>query len=425
MTDLISLGVIGVALLTSYVVQRYASCFYVDPDEIEAHLPSASASDKAFLGTLSTHPRLLMQVAEAYKAFSLIVIVLLTFAVIAKAWTDTGAAAYVVYVAGVVVIWLAHMLIVEVLPRLMSRRGITSTMLRYLWVMRVIYLAFVPVVKGYRIIVKRSQADEVVSEEEKEEIVERALETVAEHAGISETIVDEEEKEMIGQIFLLDQTVVREIMIPRMDIVAIEKNMSFTAIRELVRRDGHSRYPVYEETIDRILGLLYVKDLFSKPPDAGEKFVIGKYLRKPYFVPETKIIGELLREFKDKRQHIALVADEYGGIAGLVTLEDIIEEILGEIQDEHDSEVAEFFELGDDQYMVSAGLMVEKLQDYLDTDYEQQDYDTVGGLIYDLIGRVPDEGQKIRWHDIEFEIDRVEGQRILRVKVSKKQQSSI
>jgi CBS domain containing-hemolysin-like protein len=157
-------------------------------------------------------------------------------------------------------------------------------------------------------------------------------------------------------------------------MVGIEENMSFRKIRQLVSRDGHSRYPVYQETIDKVIGLIYVKDLFSNPPEAGEKFDINKYLRKPYFIPETKIIGELLREFKDKRQHIALVADEYGGVAGLVTLEDIIEEIFGEIQDEHDSEEAEFADMGDGRFVVSANLLVEKLQDYLDTDYEHADY---------------------------------------------------
>lgn len=420
MANLILPAIIIIALATSYIVSRYASAFYVDPDEIESLMPSTSESTRSFLKLLAGDPRAVMQVAEAYEAFSLIVITVVSFKLIDRFSVPPGIVTYLVYAVGLAVVWLLHGLVVQVLPRLSSRRGINRAILKHLWVIRVIYLAFVPVVRLYRLVIRRSQADEQVTEEEKEEIVERALDTVAEHAGIGEQIVDDEEKEMISQIFLLDQTVVREIMIPRIDIVGVEKNMAFTGIRELVRRDGHSRYPVYEETIDKVLGLLYVKDLFSNPPERGEKFVIEDYLRKPYFVPESKVIGELLREFKDKRQHIALVADEYGGVAGLVTLEDIIEEIFGEIQDEHDYEVSEFLDLGDGQYVVSAGLMVEKLQDYLDTDYEQQDYVTVGGLIYDLVGKVPDVGQRIPWHDLEFEIDKIEGQRILRVKVRSK-----
>lgn len=418
MVDFVFLAVIVLAYATSYVVSRYASAFYVDPDEIESLIPGTSESTRFFLRRLAADPRALIQVAEAYESFSLIVIAVLSLRLIEVISATAGVAAtYVAYAVGLAVVWIMHSLIVQVLPRLSSRRGIHRNLLKHLWLIRIIFPLFLPIVRLYRFIIKSSQTDERVTEEEKEEIVERALETVAEHAGIDEQIVDDEEKEMISQIFLLDQTVVREIMIPRIDIVGIEKNMSFTGIRELVRRDGHSRYPVYEESIDKVQGLLYVKDLFSKPPELGEKFVIEDYLRKPYFVPETKVIGELLREFKDKRQHIALVADEYGGIAGLVTLEDIIEEIFGEIQDEHDYEVSEFLDQGNGEYVVSAGLMVEKLQDHLDTDYEQHDYDTVGGLIYDLVGKVPDVGQRIRWHDLEFEIDRVEGQRIMRVKV--------
>jgi len=417
MANFIPAVAIIVVLATSYIVSRYASAFYVDPDEIESLVPSASPSVRSFLKLLANDPRALIQVAQAYETFSLIVIAVLSFKLIDRFSVPDGVITYMVYVVGLIVVWLLHVMAVLVLPRLSSRRGINRALLKHLWVIRVIYPVFLPVVQVYRRVIKRSQADEQVTEEEKEEIVERALDTVAEHAGIGGRIVDDEEKEMISQIFLLDQTVVREIMIPRIDIIGVEKNMTFTAIRELVRRDGHSRYPVYEETIDKVLGLLYVKDLFSDPPERGEKFVIEDYLRKPYLVPETKIIGELLREFKDKRQHIALVVDEYGGVAGLVTLEDIIEEIFGEIQDEHDYELSEFIDLGDGEYVVSAGLMVEKLQDYLDTEYEQQDYDTVGGLIYDLVGKVPDVGQKIKWHDLEFEIDKIEGQRILRVKV--------
>jgi magnesium and cobalt transporter len=288
-------------------------------------------------------------------------------------------------------------------------------MVRQLWFIRLIWLFFFPVVRLYRSALKHTAAVDQVSEEEKDEIVERAIETLAEQAGISETIVEEEEKEMIGQIFRLDQTIVREIMIPRIDIVGISRSLSFTEIRKLVLEDGHSRYPVYDKTIDKIVGMLYVKDLFGRMPEPGEKFVISRYLRKPFFIPETKVIRELLNEFKLRRLHIAVVVDEFGGVAGIVTLEDIIVEIFGEIQDEHDWEETPIVRFRDGHLRVDAGVLVEELQEYLDTDYEQGDYDTVGGLIYDIVGSVPSEGQRVKWFDIEFEIDRVEGQRILYV----------
>ncbi|UCD64268.1 MAG: HlyC/CorC family transporter [Candidatus Zixiibacteriota bacterium] len=420
MAEFLAALVIVAGFLTGYIVSRYASMVFVDPDEIDTFYPKASPSQRAFMRRLADDPRALMQVADAYKAFVLILVSGLSLRLVSTAVAYLGVAAYLGYAVGFVFIWVLYLAVVEALPRYYSRKAVRRTMLRYLWLVHLVYLVFVPVVRVYRRSLKRSMAEEPVTEEEKEEIVERALETVADHAGIVDTIVDDEEREMISQIFLLDQKVVREIMIPRIDIVAVEKNMSFKSIRKLVHEDGHSRYPVYEETIDKILGLLYVKDLFSNMPEAGEKFVITDYLRKPYFVPETKIIGELLREFKDKRQHIAMVADEYGGVAGVVTLEDIIEEIFGEIQDEHDSEAAEFSDMGDGRFVVSAALMVDKLQDYLDTEYEQGDYDTVGGLIYDLVGSVPGEGQVVRWHDLELQVDKVEGQRIRQVVVRRK-----
>ena len=417
MVDLVYLIIIAIGYVSGYIVSLYASAVYVDPDEIETVLPSTSNSQRAFLKKLADDPRALVQVAEIYKSFWLVVMAVLSVKLVGDLSAQAGVSQLVLQPVGLAIIWCLYLVFVEALPRRSSRKALNTGILKHLWLIRTVYVLFYPIVKAYRRIIRRSRTDEHVTEEEKEEIVERAIETVAEHAGIGETIVDEEEREMISQIFLLDQTVVREIMVPRIDIIGIEKEMSFSSIRELVRRDGHSRYPVYEETIDKIIGLLYVKDLFSKPPEPGEKFVIGDYLRKPHFVPEMKVIGELLSEFKNKRQHIALVADEYGGLAGLVTLEDIIEEIFGEIQDEHDAEVDEFVKLDNGDYLVSAALMVEKLQDYLDTDYEQEDYDTVGGLIYDLVGSVPGEGQRIRWHDLEFEIDKVDGQRMLQVRV--------
>ncbi|HKK21296.1 MAG TPA: hemolysin family protein [candidate division Zixibacteria bacterium] len=420
MLDFVSIVVIILAYVSGYVVSMYALAVYVDPDELKTLIPRSNSSQQSFLKKLADDPRSLVKLADIYKSFLLIVISVLAVEQLQKVVPMDGILSWVINLGVLLVLWLAFVLAVEVLPRYSTRNAINTGMFRYLWILYLVYLVFLPILKLYQSALNRSPAGEKISEEDKEEIVERAIATVAERAGIGEAIVDDEEREMISQIFLLDQTVVREIMIPRINIVAIDKGMSFRKIRELVTRDGHSRYPVFEETIDKIQGLIYVKDLFNKMPEPGETFDISRYLRKPYFVPETKIIGELLREFRAKRQHIALVVDEYGGVSGLVTLEDIIEEIFGEIRDEHDWEEEEITSLGSGEYLVDANVLVERLQDELDTDYDQSDYDTVGGLIYDLVGSVPNVGQIIRWNDLEFEIDKVEGQRILSVKVRRK-----
>ncbi len=413
--DYIFIALIIFGYFTAYIISLYALAVYIDPDDIELLLPVSSKYRKKFLIQMSGDPRAFLQISEIFKSFVLIVITI-SVVLLGESFALVNNLNIIpINFASLFLVWIFFIVCAEILPRYSSRNAINKGMVKYLWIIYPIYLIFYPVVRMFRVLVDKTSSNEILSEEEKEDIVERAIETVAEHAGIGETIVDEEEKEMINQIFLLDQTVAREIMVPRMDIVAFENSMSFKDIKALIKKDGHSRYPVYEKNIDKVLGLVYVKDLFNDPPEVGEKFNLSKYIRKPFLVPETKIIGELLKEFKSKHQHIAIVVDEYGGISGLVTLEDIIEEIFGEIQDEHDSEEDDIVDLKSGQYKVNAGVLIETLQDYLETEYDQGNYDTVGGLIYDLVGSVPNEGQKVRWHDIEFEILKVEGQRILGV----------
>lgn len=403
----------------TYIVSVYSLAVYIDPDEIEQLFPNASDSRRAFLTRLADDPRAFTQIAIVFKSMALIVCTLISFELMTGigAWFNVGHSA--IFTVGLSLLWIAYMIVAEYMPRRVSRHVINERMLKHLWVISSLYFLLSPIVAIYRRALSGASPDSRVTEEEKEGIVERAIETLAEEAGIGETIVEEDEKEMIGQIFQLDQTVVREIMIPRMDIVGIESGSSLQEISDLVRRDGHSRYPVYKGTIDEIVGMAYIKDIFSNMPADKDSFSISEFLRKPYLIPETKIIGELLGEFKNKHIHVALVMDEYGGLAGLVTLEDIIEEIFGEIQDEHDVEGAEISETMDGRLLVNATIMLEELQEYLGTEFEQGEYDTVGGLIYDLVGSVPAKGQVVRWHSLEFEIDQVEGQRIRFVRIRK------
>jgi CBS domain containing-hemolysin-like protein len=417
MMSLLSMAVIAGAYLSAYVVSLYSLAMYIDPDEVAHLFPSLSRRRRVLFERMTEDPRVFVQIAAVYKSFALVMITAATFFLV-----DLNAEAFQVqhrvgFLGALLAAWLVFVVVVEYLPRRSSRTVIGPRMLGAFWLVVLIYVFFSPLVNLYRRSLARSSVTRKVSEEDKEEIVERAIESLADHAGIGESLVEEDEKEMIGQIFLLDQTTVREIMVPRIDVVAIEKNSSFTAIREMVKRDGHSRYPVYDGTIDKVIGLLYVKDMFNNMPQPGEVFAIDQYLRPPYLVPESKVIGELLKEFKSKKRHIAIVIDEYGGVAGLVTLEDILEEIVGDIQDEHDTEEAEFVATGPREYRVDGGMLLDKLLEEIGLEYDHAEYDTVGGLIYDLVGSVPKEGAKVKWQEIEFEILRLRGQRILSVRV--------
>jgi putative hemolysin len=236
-----------------------------------------------------------------------------------------------------------------------------------------------------------------------------------------EAVLDQDEKKMIHGIFELGETEVKEIMVPRIDMICVEQGGNLEQIKEIVRKKGHSRIPLYKDNIDNITGIIYIKDLFLEET-RGKKFVnLNQLARKAYFIPESKKVDELLRELKKNKIHIAIVLDEYGGTAGLVTLEDVLEEIVGEIQDEYDTEEASIQKLDEKTFRVDARLSIEELNEQLNTDIAQNGFETVGGFIYDLVGSVPEEGKILKYEDLKIRVEKVIGQRIKTVKVTKEE----
>jgi CBS domain containing-hemolysin-like protein len=209
---------------------------------------------------------------------------------------------------------------------------------------------------------------------------------------------------------------VRDVMVPRIDIVAIDVAMDREELVPAIIDAGHSRIPVYERSIDRIIGTLHTQDLLVKVLE-GEDFSIRTLAREAFFVPESKLITELLSEFKVRRQHLAIAVDEYGGTAGIVTLEDVIEELVGEIHDEFDSEEEPVRRLDRDTALVSARIHVEELNEILGISLPDDVADTLSGLLYHFIGRVPRVGDRWSHGALSFEIQAVERQRIVRVLV--------
>ena len=416
-THLITFTIVIFGYFSGYLL----SCFAASPlgrgGEEEAGGDKLTDRQRRRIKALTSDLRLFMQVIAIYKTF---ILTTMSFAVatsIIEIIPQARTLRLSLAIIAIIALWIGYILFVEYLPRRAARKSGGAISLRFSWVISLIYTCFYPVGYLFRYALRPGENEAGISEEEKEEIVERAIESLADQAGFSEAIIEEDEIEMIGHIFQLDQTVVREIMVPRTRIIAIETGTGIEKIQKLVREDGHSRYPVYDDTIDSIIGILYVKDLFSHGVVAVDDFELTKYIREPYVVPESKIISDLLREFKEQKIHIAIVVDEYGGVAGLVTLEDILEEIVGEIRDEHDVEEDAIRPMPDGSFIVDAGLLLEELQEHLNIEYDQGEFDTVGGLIYDLVGSVPLQGASVRWHDLEFKIERVDGQRISRVRV--------
>jgi CBS domain containing-hemolysin-like protein len=236
----------------------------------------------------------------------------------------------------------------------------------------------------------------------------------------SDEVIEESERAMIHSIFELGDTVVREIMVPRPDMVTVSVDASLGEVLDTILRAGHSRVPVYREERDQICGLIYAKDVLRRLHASGdEEGPWEDLLRKPYFVPELKPVDSLLRELQADKVHLAVVVDEYGATAGIVTIEDILEEIVGEIVDEYDREEALVEELAPDAWRLDARLPVDELNELLDTDLPRQEWDTVGGLLFGLLGHVPTPGERIEVEGVRLTAERVRGRRIAKVLVKR------
>jgi len=257
---------------------------------------------------------------------------------------------------------------------------------------------------------------------EKKEITEEDLITLID-AGKDEGVIEEEENEMIRNIFEFGDTMVKEVMIPRVDMACISSDTKLGSILKLIKKMGHSRIPVYEETIDNIIGILYAKDLLSMYEQwyaSKEKFDLKGIIREAYFVPENKKIDELLDIFQKDRIQIAIAIDEYGGTAGLITMEDVVEEVVGEIIDEYDKEIKLFEMIGDNIVIADAIISIDKINEILNIEIPENGFETLGGFIYDLLGRVPEKDEKIKYQNCQIIIEQVIKNRIRRVKIIKK-----
>ncbi len=228
------------------------------------------------------------------------------------------------------------------------------------------------------------------------------------------------EREMISSIFELRETIVREIMVPRVDIRAVPAHAMLMEIVDLLLREGHSRYPVYRETIDQVVGVVYVKDLFRYIREGRTDVTAEQIMRPAYFVPETKKVDELFREMRQNHIHLAIVVDEYGGTAGLVTIEDLLEEIVGEIRDEYDvEEVPSIVRIDDRTALVDARMLLEDVNEALGLTLPTDEVDTIGGLVYSRLGHVPAQGEEVTVNGVMIRVEELAGQRIARVRIQK------
>jgi CBS domain containing-hemolysin-like protein len=234
--------------------------------------------------------------------------------------------------------------------------------------------------------------------------------------------LETDQQEMIQGVVELSETTVKEVMVPRIDTVFLSIDASREELLSRIIESEHSRYPVYQETIDNVVGILYVKDVLKNLVH-GDTFDIQKLLHKPFFVPESKHIDDLLRDLRRRRVHIAVVVDEYGGVSGIVCMENIIEEIIGDIQDEFDHEKENILELGEGTWLCDARINLGDLADKIGMDLPVENFDTLGGFVFDLFGKIPVKYEKAIWEGHDFIIQDMEGHKINSVKIVLKREN--
>lgn len=411
------LALTGLLLSIGYIVTVFSKIVLLDAREIADTFPDLSPRKKKQLERLTSHPRTLIQVAFAIRLTSALALGILSLAIAQRLTELLFVPSPAAYTVLFLVVWTITLILFLYFPRQVFSYQSHSSIIHFLPLITFLYCLSAPVVVPLgRFFGKKNQVSS--STDQRGEIVERAIETLAESAGVAGPIIEEDEKEMIHQIFRLDITEAEEIMIPRVNIIALEKTASLPVIRDTIRQFGYSRYPVYDGTIDHIIGIAAVKDLLLLTKEQIDNFQLTAHVRKPLRVGEHKKIDQLLAEFKKTRTHMAIVVDEFGGTAGLVTMEDILEEIVGDIQDEYDpGSTPEIVRLSNGQLEVTGNCPLKDLSEAINLDSMPEEFETVGGLVYDLVGSIPVEGAILTWQNHILKVISVEGQRIRKILV--------
>lgn len=319
---------------------------------------------------------------------------------------------YPLLIAALIVFFLV-LVFGETIPKTLARYDVVSFSEFNLGVLSKFYYIFSPFILVSDIIVnftlkifgKSLSQDTKFSEDELEFLI---------NAGEQEGLLQHDKGEMINNIFDIADIDVKEIMVPRTEVTAVSENATTEEIKEIVRTSEFSRIPVYRNSLDNIVGILYVKDLIRLKGTDYSRDDLLKLIRKPLFVPETKKIDLMLKEFQKSKLHIAVVVDEYGGTAGIITMEDILEEIVGDILDEYDIASEEIKKVDDNKYLINGRMTVADFCDYFDIDdfAEDDDYDTIAGFVFNLAGEVPKVGDEFVWNNYKFIIKSLENRRI-------------
>ena len=311
----------------------------------------------------------------------------------------------------------------ELVPKRLAMKNYEKIAFGTIGIIRLISIITAPFVKLLTITTNAISKIFGVGENEEEIVTEEEIKMMVDQGEESGTI-EEDEKELINNVFEFNDITVSEIMTHRTDIFAVDINMSADELLEQIIKDDckHSRIPVYDETIDEVKGVLYVKDLIKSIHK--KTFKIKNVMKEAYFVSQNKLINELFRELQMNKKQIAIIVDEYGGTAGLITMEDIIEEIVGDIYDEYDEIENEYEKIDDKTYIISGSMPIYDVNKLLESHIPEGDYDTLSGYLHEELGRIPTEEENpiIETEELTFKIEEYEDKRILKVKVCKNEE---
>ncbi|MDP2913837.1 MAG: hemolysin family protein [Candidatus Aminicenantes bacterium] len=343
-------------------------------------------------------------------------------------WRTFFLLAFAVYVfvaiprAGLRPLWLflglalAYGLLFEALPRLVGTPNKERLVASFLPSYKLFLVLSTPLLVLYRWLCAREEGEEEAEDER--EAGDEEIETFIDSAK-EEGIIEKGGDELLRSVVEFGDIVVREIMTPRVDMVCIRKDATVQKLRNLIITEKYSRIPVYKDRIDNIEGIVIAKDLLAFSEAAHDKDPIDPFLRPVIFVPESMMIAELLKEFQKEKQKMALVVDEHGGVSGLVTMEDLLEEIVGEIQDEYDTEEAQITVVSPTEYIVSGDVKVEELEDILDQELAEDDYLTASGLLTHHLGRLPHKGETAEIKGLSVEVLEVDQKRIKKIRIKR------
>jgi len=339
-------------------------------------------------------------------------------AVLATSWSRKyGFNETVVLLGNVLVVTAVVLFFSEIIPKVTAIKNSERVATLFAYPMTLFYYLFLPFSVIFDFLARILSVSFGV-DRDKFSLTEEELRTLVD-VGEEKGALQKDEKEMIHSIFEMSETIAREIMVPRTDMVIIEKDATLNQVLALVKENLHSRIPVYDQSVDNIVGILYLKDLLPLLRKRKlDDFDLTKIIHTAYYVPEQKKINELLREFQKERIHMAIVVDEYGGTSGLVTLEDVIEEIVGEIQDEYDKEVPLFSRINDHTFMVNASMQIDEINEELGLELPAEEgVDTLAGFLLGRFGSVPKSKEKTVFNGYEFVIEKATKKRIEMVKI--------